>query len=36
MNKYGWVKKASDLLNLTHTQIRRFVNKYYEGEYFRR
>lgn len=36
MSKYGWVEKASKLLNITHTQVRRFVNKYYTGEYYRR
>lgn len=29
LSKYGWVSKASNILNLSHTQTRRFVDKYY-------
>jgi len=36
MTKFGWVEKASDLLNITHTSVRRFVNKHYKKEFFRR
>jgi hypothetical protein len=32
--KYGWVKKVSELLGVTHTQVRRFMKKHYTGEYF--
>jgi hypothetical protein len=31
LKKFGWVQKVADALNLTHTQARRFINKYYEG-----
>lgn len=34
LTQYGWVKKASDRLNLSHTQVKRFIKKYYKGEYF--
>jgi hypothetical protein len=33
--KYGWVKKVSDKLNITHTQSRRFIMKYFNGSYCR-
>ena len=36
LNKFGWVKKVSIALNLTHTQTKRFIDKYYKGEFFRR
>ena len=32
--KYGWVKKVSDRLNITHTQTRRFIKKHYKGLYY--
>lgn len=34
LTKFGWVKKVSDILNITHTQTRRFIEKYYIGEYY--
>ena len=34
--EYGWVKKVSNILKLTHTQTRRFIKKYYKGEYYSR
>lgn len=34
--KYGWVKNVSEILNLTHTQVRRFIEKYYTKEFYRR
>ncbi len=34
LKQYGWVKKVSDRLNLSHTQVKRFIKKYYNGEYF--
>jgi len=36
LGKFGWVKKVSDILNLTHTQVRRFIEKNYTGDYYRR
>lgn len=36
LTKYGWVNKVSDRLNLTHTQVKRFIDKYYDGEIYRR
>ena len=36
LSKFGWVKKVSVRLGLTHTQVRRFIEKYYNGEYYRR
>lgn len=35
-NKWGWVKKTSDRLNITHTQVRRFIKKYYKGSFYQR
>lgn len=34
--KFGWVKKVSERLELTHTQVRRFIEKHYTGKYYRR
>ena len=34
--KYGWVKKVSDILEITHTQTKRFIKKYYNGSYYKR
>jgi hypothetical protein len=34
--EYGWVKLVSEKLNLTHSQVRRFIRKYYKGEFFQR
>lgn len=36
LTKYGWVKIVSERLNTTHTQVRRFIEKYYKGEYYKR
>jgi hypothetical protein len=36
LTKFGWVQKVATKLNITHTQTRRFIEKYYCGEYFRR
>lgn len=36
LTKFGWVKKVSDRLGLTHTQVRRFIEKHYTGNYYRR
>lgn len=36
LTKYGWVKKVSEKLGLTHTQVKRFIDKYYIGEIYRR
>jgi hypothetical protein len=36
LTKFGWVKKVSDILNLSHTQVRRFIEKHYTGNYYRR
>ncbi len=34
--KYGWVAKASRILDVSHTQVKRLVDKYYVGEIYRR
>lgn len=34
LTEYGWVKKVSNRLKMSHTQVRRFIEKYYKGEYF--
>jgi hypothetical protein len=34
--KYGWVKKVSDRLKITHTHARRFIDKYYDGKVYKR
>jgi len=34
--KYGWVLKVSELLNVSHTQVRRFMDKYYPYDFYRR
>jgi hypothetical protein len=36
MNKYGWVTKISNILECSHTAVKRFVNKYYRGKFYRR
>ncbi len=33
---FGWVMKVSKRLNITHTQTKRFIKKYYKGEYYTR
>jgi len=36
LTKYGWVKKVSERLKLTHTQVKRFIDEHYDGEVYRR
>jgi hypothetical protein len=36
LSKFGWVSIVSEKLGLTHTQVRRFVEKYYIGDYYKR
>lgn len=36
MTKLGWVGKVSNALNISHTQARRFITKYYQGEVYTR
>ena len=36
LTKIGWVKKVSDKLNITHAQTKRFIDKYYNKEFYRR
>lgn len=36
LKEFGWVKKVSEKLNLTHTQVKRFIDKYYKGDVYRR
>lgn len=36
LTKYGWVQKVSELLDITHTQTKRFIEKHYNGDYYRR
>ncbi len=34
--KFGWVGKVSMLLNISHTQVKRFVDEHYTGDFYRR
>ena len=34
--QYGWVQKVACQLEVTHTQAKRFIKKYYKGEFFQR
>lgn len=34
--EYGWVKKVSERLKITHTQVRRFIKEHYIGKYYQR
>jgi len=36
LTKFGWVKKASEIIGISHTQTKRFIKRYYKGEYFER
>lgn len=36
LTKYGWVSLVSKRLGITHTQVKRFIDKYYKGECYRR
>lgn len=36
MAEYGWVSKVSKELGITHTQVKRFIKKYYKGQYYTR
>lgn len=36
LTKFGWVKKVAEILEISHTQVRRFIRKYYKGEYYER
>jgi hypothetical protein len=36
LRKFGWVSKVSKKLNITHTQTKRFIDKYYKGDIYRR
>ncbi len=36
LNKFGWVGKVAKRLNISHTQVRRFIEKHYKGSYYRR
>ena len=36
LQKYGWVSKVGKLLNITHTQVRRFMKQHYNKPYFER
>jgi hypothetical protein len=36
LTKYGWVKKVSEILCLTHTQVKRFIDKHYIGDIYKR
>ncbi len=33
---YGWVKRVSERLGITHTQVKRFIEKHYNGDYYSR
>lgn len=34
--KFGWVAKASKILGVSHSQVKRLIDKYYTGEIYRR
>ncbi len=36
LSKSGWVMILSKKLNISHTQVKKFVEKYYNGEFYRR
>lgn len=36
LQKYGWVSKVGKLLNVSHTQVRRFMKEHYNKPYFKR
>jgi hypothetical protein len=36
LTKFGWVKKVSDKLGISHTQVKRFIDNHYDGEIYRR
>jgi hypothetical protein len=36
LTEFGWVKKVADILQISHTQAKRFIKKYYKGEYYQR
>ena len=36
LTKFGWVGKVAELLNVTHTQSRRFMSKHYNGYLYKR
>lgn len=36
LTKYGWVKKVSEIWGISHTQVKRFIDKYYVGDVYRR
>ncbi len=36
LTKFGWVKKVSDILNISHAQVKRFIDKHYIGNIYRR
>lgn len=36
LTRIGWVNKVAEALSMTHTQARRFVNKHYKGETYKR
>jgi hypothetical protein len=35
-SKFGWVERVAKILNVSHTQARRFVSKHYQGEVYTR
>lgn len=34
--KFGWVQKVASILGVSHAQSRRFIDKYYDGEVYKR
>jgi len=36
MNKFGWLNKASKRLNISYVQTKKFVEKYYTGNFYER
>lgn len=36
LTNYGWVGKVAKVWNVSHTQVRRYIEKYYDGEVYKR
>lgn len=36
LNRCGWVTKVGELLGISHAHVKRFMDKHYEGKFYRR
>lgn len=36
LTKFGWVRKVSEILGISHTHARRFMDKHYQGKTYKR